>query len=237
VFRSSGELVKNAEATDGGICSIREIFKGKFTKAVGSEGRKFFAGKGPWQLAWRVGESAARGDQKKLAARTEKICDSLDGRDARRRRQGLQRVNLDNEVEALAPFSRWSEKICCEMFEGGAMRAGPVREALLGRANGRFGNIESGDAKAERGEMIGVIAKAAADYQRGFSGGCDGMGFEKVEEIAIGTKVGPGDDAPAFGSLAIERFEPAGRVTFLIEFGGEFAGAGTVGHGSKEILA
>ena len=106
------------------------------------------------------------------------------------------------------------EEIGGEVFDRG------VGKALARSANCGFGNVEGGGTKAPGGELVGIVAQTAADGEGGLSRGWLRMRFPKFKQAWIGAEIGPRNSAlPCFG-LLIKRFEPTGRVTLPMEFGG-----------------
>jgi hypothetical protein len=96
------------------------------------------------------------------------------------------------------------------------------------------GNVEGSGLKTPVGELLGVVAETAADYERAAIGDFLRMVAPEIEEMRIGGEVGPRDGREARCGFAVKGFEPAGGISFGEEFGGEFSGAfalaGRVGH-------
>jgi hypothetical protein len=77
-------------------------------------------------------------------------------------------------------------------------------------------------------DLLGILAEAAGDYQRGLARGFERMRAPEIEQVRIGRAIVPG----AFG-LAVELFEPAGGIALLCIFPGEVAGAyAVISHGN-----
>lgn len=191
---------------------------------MGGEGGDFGAREGPGHLAFWLGRFAPAGNDKQVTAGTEKRGNVLDCLWAERGWEYLEGVGFENKIEIATPLLRRIEKI------GGVIVDGGIGKAFSGSANGRFRNVEGSGAKTPSGKLLGVIAEAATDDQRGFSGCLLRMRDPETNEMRSGVVVRPRNSALPFFTFAVENFEPACRVTFAVEFGGEFARSCTVFH-------
>src|SRR5260370_10998139 len=91
-----------------------------------------------------------------------------------------------------------------------------VFDSGSGKARARSSNrslrdVERGGMKSPGGELLGIVAQAAADRQRRFPRGLLRMHVPKINQARIGAEIGPWNSALPCFALLIKRLEPAGR--------------------------
>lgn len=154
---------QHAEAASIWFVGIADDFEQKLLETECGESGNFRSRKRPWHLTFRLGRFAAAGKDEQQAARPQKPSDVFSGLRAKRRRQNLKRVCFENEIKPAAPILWRLEEICSLIFDA------RIRKSFSARANGGFRNVEGRSAKTPSCELLSVIAKSAASYQRRFS--------------------------------------------------------------------
>jgi len=117
-------------------------------------------------------------------------------------------------MESATPSRRRIEQIGGEVFH---FRSG---KSLVGSANRSFGDIERRGVESPGRELLGIVAQAAANRQRGSSRRWLRMRLPKITQVRIGAKIGPRNSALPCLAFLVELLEPASRVAFAIEFRG-----------------
>ena len=209
-------FVKGLKAADGRIrrvLGIEKILEGEFFEARVGETREFRACERPRHLAFRFGRFAAACDDKQVPAGAEESRNIFDRAEAKGGRQNLERIGLKDEMESATPSRRRLEQVGGEVFDSGSGKA------LTASANRGFRYIERRGTETPCGELLGIVAKAAADGQRRFAGSFQGMRAPKMKQARIGAQTSPRNSALPCFAFPVELLEPPDGIALAIEFG------------------
>ena len=211
------ETVEGAEAADGGlarIVDVEKILEGKLFQASSGEPCEFGARERPGHLSFGVGRLAASGDDELETTWAEEAGKIFDRAGTEVSWKHLESVGLKDKIESATPDGWRCEQVRSQIFDS------RVGEAFARSTDGGFRDVKGRSAEPPGGELLGIVAEAAADGQSSFSGSWLRMRFPKIEQERIGAEIGPGNNAlPCFAFL-VKRLEPAGRVTLTNEFSG-----------------
>jgi para-nitrobenzyl esterase len=156
----AGEFGAPAELGWGLV--VEELLDAAGGERGSGHGLELAAGEGPGHqggIADRVRVVGGAGDDQQGAAFGDQAGEGPDGGGARRAVQGLDGVDLGDQVERALPLGGRGEQV------GDLVVDRFVGEPLSGLRDGRWRYVEGGDLAAEIGQEGGVAADAAADYE------------------------------------------------------------------------
>jgi hypothetical protein len=199
-----GAAVLGHQAPDGRTLLVEEVAEGHHVEH--REVRAQLVGRErPRHRARVVALVASARDDEQRAAGSDHVGDAPRGLRAQVGGQDLERVGLEDEVEARAPLGRGREHVGDDVVDPG------VREAPARPGDSARRDVEGGDREAALGERLCVVAEAGADLERAAPGAVHAVLVEPREEAGVRRQVGPWHVMGA-GRPGVELLEPPGGV-------------------------
>ena len=138
--------------------------------------------------------------------------------------QNLEGIGLKDKIESAAPYGGRVKQIGGDIVNCG------IGKTFARSANGGFRDVEGGGMEAPGGELLGIVAQAAADGESRFSCGLLRMCAPKIKQEGIGSQTGPRNRALPCLAFLVKRLEPSGGVALTMEFGCKFPGSRAIFH-------